>query len=78
MTVPVDVGRPAIVGVYYGTSKDFPVNSFLMKLMEDLKQLHPCNRGEYGNTRAFSVRVRAIIADAKQRAEIKGTKFVTC
>ena len=72
MRVPIEFSRPSFVGLFYGSSKPQP-DSLLKFLMDDLRFLHPCNRLDPEcRNRNFSVRVRAVIADQKERAYLKG------
>lgn len=73
--VPLDMARPIIIGVYHG--KDKPVrDQFLRQFMEEARTLHPRNLQRDPLTkkllRKCSVRIRALICDAKERAFLKG------
>lgn len=74
IVIPPRKSKPCCVAVHHGENAPalFPyMNPFLKEAMA----LHPLSSKVLtgGRTRAFALRVRCIIGDAKERAWLKGT-----
>lgn len=74
--VPIEDSFPIIVAVYHGEGSP-NLHSFLEEFLKEMKGLHPTSDVTSVNgRRSCSCRIRAMIADAKERFTLKGKDLV--
>jgi hypothetical protein len=68
--IPIHMGYPIVVGVYHGRGRP-PLNNFLRYFLDDARRLFPSQDPEVIASRLFSVKIRCMIADGKERVWLK-------